>query len=408
MRNFLATLAFAAFAVICSFAQPGVLVSSTKVGTISAADFNQRLKKLYGEASPAEIDGSLNLYKVTYRSLDVNGKSTILSGLVVIPENGAPNGLIVFNHGTMVWRKASPSMYRGEDKDSEVQYAILAFGSGGYAIAMPDYIGLGDHKANAHPFPASVVNARAGIDLIRPAREIARRGRLTVGRQLFITGYSEGGGVAMAQTRLLEQMSNPDFRVTASAPLAGPYDLSGTTIDFLSNRNTDQVGFLVRCYLIGYAVHSLSKNSGINVSDYFKPALRLTINLAYTGNVSDDDILKRLGVTTVLMRANNDMFNVITPRFKQVIESRNQRDPLIKLLKANDTFDWSPQNPMLLVALATDTVVDPRNTDVAFQTMRRRGVGRNILRKSIIRNGSLNHLTAMPESLLRARLFFDR
>ncbi|MCV4783930.1 hypothetical protein OFM36_31320, partial [Escherichia coli] len=91
-------------------------------------------------------------------------------------------------------------------------------------------------------------------DMIRPAREVARRNRLAIGDSLFVTGYSEGGGVAMGQTRLLEQSGIP---VTASAPAAGPYDLSGTTLDFMAERPTDQVGFVSRTYLLGYGIHSL-------------------------------------------------------------------------------------------------------------------------------------------------------
>ena len=63
---------------------------------------------------------------------------------------------------------------------------------------------------------------------------------------------------------------------------------------------------------------------------------------------------------------------------------------------------------MLLIALVNDAIVTPKNTQVAMRTMRRNGVGRDTLRQSIIQDTSLNHATAMPESLLRARLFFDR
>lgn len=403
--NSLLILAFCLITAVS--AQRGTLVSLTQVGTIQAAEFNKQLREVYPEDRPTDLESSLKLYKITYRSTDVNGRSSVLSGLLVVPQTGAPNGLVIFNHGTMVWKKSLPSMYRGEAKPSESKNAVLAFGSGGYAIAMPDYIGLGDHKTNAHPFPASVVNARAGMDLIKPAREALRREGFPLGSNLFITGYSEGGGVAMALTRMLEQSNNPLHSVTASAPLSGPYDLSGTTLNFMAQRNTDQAGFVVRTFLLGYAIHSLSKNTGLKVNDYFKPSMALTINLAYTGNVSDEDVLKRLGVTGVLMRAKNDIFNIITPKFRRVIESRDRRDPVIGLLYANDCYDWSPKNPMLLVTLVNDTVVSPKNTEVAFETMRRRGVTSKTLRKSIIRDTSLNHLTAMPVALLRARRFFD-
>lgn len=401
----LVSLAFLIF-VNFSFAQPNSgLVSATRVASVSAAEFNRRMTAAYPNAGLERLRGSLNLYLVTYRSVDAKGRNAVLSGMVAIPAQGAPNGMIVFNHGTMVSRKTVPSAYRGETKASETQHALLAFGSGGYAIVMPDYIGQGVHKGTAHPYPANVTNARSGVDMIGAAREVARRNRIAVGEQLFVTGYSEGGGVAMAQTRLLEQSNT---RVTASAPAAGPYDLSGTTADFMAERPTDQAGFVVRTYLLGYGVHSLHKNSGVKITDYFKPSMALTINLAYGGNVSDENIIKRIGATALLMRARNDLFNVITDRFKRVFETRDFSDPFMRQLRDNDTYDWTPRTRMLLIALVNDAIVTPRNTQVSMRAMRRRGVGRDTLRQSIIQDTGLNHLTAMPESLLRARLFFDR
>ncbi len=398
------TLVLSAF----SIAQKDGLVSSRRAGTLTAAEFNKRMRAAYPDAGLEPLNGSLNLYRITYRSVDAAGKNAVLSGLLAIPAQGARNGLIVFNHGTMVSRKTVPSAYRGETKAGETQNAVLAFGSGGYAIAMPDYIGQGDHKGSAHPYPASVTNARAGMDMIKAAREIARRNRVTVGKQLYVTGYSEGGGVAMAQTRLLERSNDQLHKVTAAAPAAGPYDLSGTTIDFMAERPTDQVGFVLRMYLLGYGVHSLHKNQGVKIADYFKNSMALTINLAYGGGISDEDVIKRLGLTAILMRAKNDLFNVITDRFRNVIGKRDFSDPFLRQLRDNDSYDWSPRTRMLLIALVNDAIVTPRNTEVAMRTMRQNGVGRDTLRRSIIQDKDLNHLTAMPESLLRARLFFDK
>lgn len=406
IRRFLVSLAVLIFVnSFITLTASGQLVTSTRVATMTATEFNKRMRAAYPSAELEQLRGSLNLYKVTYRSVDAKGRRAVLSGMVAIPAQGAPNGMIIFNHGTMVSRKTVPSAFRGEVTPGETQNALLAFSSGGYALAMPDYIGQGDHLGTAHPYPASVINARAGKDLIAPAREVARRNRLQVGDQLYVTGYSEGGAVAMAQTRLLEQSN---IAVTAAAPLAGPYDLSGTTLDFMAERPTDQVGFVVRTYLIGYGVHSLNKNLGIKTGDYFKTSMALTINLAYGGRLSDDDVLKRIGLTAVLMRANNDLFNVLTDRFKRVIETKDMSDPFLRQLRDNDTYDWAPRTRMLLVALVNDSVVTPKNTQIAIRAMRRNGVGRDTLRQSIIQDTSLNHVTAMPESLLRARLYFDR
>lgn len=409
MKSLAAAVIFTLALSALSFAQPGGangLVTSQRTATVTAAQFNKRVASIYGSSAPSPLRGSLNLYKVTYRSRDANGRNAVLSGLVIIPSNGAPNGIVVFNHGTSVYNEHMPSRFVGAANGIEAETAMLAFGSGGYAIAMPDYIGQGDHTGG-HPYPANVVNSFAGMDLIKPARAVARRNNLEIGNSLYITGYSEGGGVAMAQVRELERSNDPAHRVTAAAPASGPYDLSGATRDFMVEQPTDQAGFVVRTYLLGDLVFFLHKNKGIKITDYFKPSMAFTINNAYGGKVKDADIIKRIGITAVLMRAKNNIFNVVTPKFKRAIETMDLRDPAAKLLKDNDCYDWSPRTKMLLVNLEGDTIVTPKNSEVALQAMRRRGVGRDQLRRSIIREPSLNHVTAVPAAMLRARNFFD-
>lgn len=387
-------------------AGPEGLVDSQRTATIAAAQFNKRMNAVYGASAPNQLRSSLNLYKVTYRSRDANGRNAVLSGLIIVPANGAPNGLVVFNHGTTVYNNHMPSRFVGAANGTEPETAMLAFASGGYAIAMPDYIGQGDHTGG-HPYPANVVNSFAGMDLIKPARAVGRRHNLAIGSSLYITGYSEGGGVAMAQVRELERSNDPMHRVTAAAPASGPYNLSGTTVEFMLEQPTDQAGFVVRTYLLGNMVYFLHKNKGVKITDYFKPSMAFTISNSYGGKIKDADIVKRIGLTAILMRAKNNIFNVITPRFKLVMETMDLRDPAAKLLKDNDCYDWSPRSKMLLINLEGDTIVAPRNSEVAFRTMRRRGVGRDSLRRYIIKDSKLNHLTAVPAAMLKARQFFD-
>lgn len=408
MKRFLAVgFVLVFFYSVATFAQSGNLVSAAEAARMTAEQFNRRISDVYGADAPVPLRGSLTLYKVTYRSKDARGRDTVLSGLIVMPSNGAPNGLVVFNHGTLVYRQAAPSRFIGKSDGSEAETATLAFGSGGYVIAMPDYIGLGDNL-ETHPYPANVVNARAGIDLIKAARTLARRHKLTLGNQVFVTGYSEGGGVAMAQAREIEKMNDSQVQLTAAAPAAGPYDLSGSTREFMLEQPTDQTGFIVRTYLMGYLVYYLHKEKGVKITDYFKNSMAFTISNSYGGKTKDEDVVKRVGLTAVLMRSKNSIFNVVKPRFKRVIETLDLRDPAAKLLKDNDCYDWSPKTRMMLIYLNGDTVVTPKNSEVAFRTMRRRGVGPNTLRRSIIQDAKLNHLTAVPEAMLRARNFFDR
>lgn len=381
------------------------LVDSTRNGMMPVAQVQSRLQTVFGSSISGANSQSLDLYKVRYRSQDERGCNVILSGLLVLPRGGAPKGLVIYNHGTTADRNLSPSRFRGGARGGENEMAALAFASGNYAVAMPDYLGLGDH-AGAHPYPIAAINARSAIDLIAPARAVAARHGVTIGPRLFVTGYSEGGAVALWTVRVLEAQ-HKTMRITAAAPMSGPYDLSGAMRRSFMAPATNTQDFAPQLYFLAYTVHSFHKNNGVRIVNYFKPAMAATINNAFGKNLSDENIIKRLALTAALMRANNSVQSVVTPRFWKALQTVDTRDPLVQALKNNDCINWSPRTPMLLIALQNDRVVTELNTRSALQTMRKRGVGSNMVRATFIQDNRLTHLNALPSTLLLARRFFD-
>jgi dienelactone hydrolase len=380
-------------------------VSSQRIGTMSVAEVNQQIRKLFGD-SVSPTTQAFELYKLNYRSTDEKNRVVTLTGLVVLPSGGAPNGLVIFNHGTLHNPALSPSRFTGKSNNSEAELAALAFASGGYAVAMPDYLGLGDHKA-PHPYPLGAENSRSAVDIIAPARTLASRQNTRVATKLFVSGYSEGGAVAMWTVRDLEKKSVAIYEVSAAALASGPYDLSQTTRSWLLNSPTDQQEFVIRLYLASYMVHYFHKSRNLKITDYFKPSMAFTIAQAFKGGISDENIIKRLAVAATLMRSKNSLVNVITPRFQKALQKLDTNDPVIREMQKSDAYDWSPRTKMLLISLQGDKVVDPANTEKAFQTMRRRGVRADTLRRYLIKDANLNHITAVAPSLAQARRFFD-
>ncbi len=373
---------------------------------MSPADLNARMLKVYGKYAVPQTSAAVELFKITYTSLDAAGKPAQLTGLVAWPVGMAPKGLVVYCHGTTVDRDRSPSRFKGEGEAPETVEAITGFATGGYAVVLPDYIGLGDHMA-AHPYPLSKVNAQSGVDIIPAARGLARQKNYQIGADLFITGYSEGGAVAMALTEALQAYTGPVYNVTRSAPASGPYDLSGTTREFMLEETGEQVPFILRIYLTSYAVNYLVKEKKMKWRDFYKPTLANALAVNYNLSPSDDGVTKNIGITTALMRSKNQVSNVLQPKFMTAMKRNDQRNPFVRMLKENDTYDWTPRVPMLLIALEGDSVVSPKNTDVAFDAMRKRGVTNATLRRKVIKDAELNHLNAIAAAMSFSRSFFD-
>ena len=404
---FIALTIFGQFAAAQNDKSANNLVGFARNGTMSVAQTNQMIKTSFGANTIEPTTSALDLYKLNYRSRDEKNNLVVLSGLLALPKGGAPKGLIVFDHGTIVNSSQAPSRFTGKANSSEAQMAALAFASGGYAVAMPDYLGLGDHKG-AHPYPLGAVNSLSAVDIIAPARAVARRNNVAVASRLFITGYSEGGAVGMWTVRDLEQKSGADDNVDAAALMSGPYDLSTVTRKWLLDSPTSQEEFVIRLYLTSYMAYYFHKSQGLKLTDYFKPSMAFTITQAFKGNISDENLIKRLALAAVLMRSKNSLANVITTRFKNALENLDISDPMIREMQKSDCYDWSPRTKMLLINLKTDNVVDPGNTDKAIRTMRQRGVGLNTLAQYVFPDANLNHITAIGPALVQARRFFDQ
>jgi len=145
----------------------------------------------------------------------------------------------------------------------------------------------------------------------------------------------------------------------------------------------------------------------VKLTEYFKPAMAFTISQAFKGNISDENLIKQLALAAVLMRSKNSLGNVITVRFKKALETLDTSDPVIREMQKSDTYDWSPRTKTLLISLPGDKVVDPANTEKTLRTMRRRGVSAEILQQYVMKDASLNHLTAIAPAMAQARRFFD-
>lgn len=405
MKKLSTLLSFLIIALFASNSLAQQLVSSANNGTISASELNERMNRSFGSYAVADTSNAVELYKVTYSSIDVKNKKVSLTGLVAWPVGGAPKGLVVYCHGTTVDRDRSPSKFKGKGEAPETIEAIAAFATGGYAVVLPDYLGLGDHKG-AHPYPLSSVNSRSAVDIIPAVRALAKQKKYSIAAPLYVTGYSEGGGVAMATARSLQTMVGADYKLTASAPASGPYDLSGTTRKFMLEDSGEQTGFVLRLYLMSYATNYLNKEKGIKLKDFYKPALANALGVNYRLSPSDEGVIKNIGLTTTLMRSKNLLSNVLNPTFLRAMQKNDPGNAFVRELRLNDTFAWQPRVPMLMIYVDKDFVVSPVNTEVAYKEMQRMGVHSDML-KTLEIPSTFNHLTGIAPALSKVRAFFD-
>ena len=134
------------------------LISSTFINTTPSIV----LSLTTGLSLPYDVD----LYKMTYNTVDASGQPTIATGAFLLPGNAncIDFPILVYHHGTTLKKQDVPS--------NDVQETIIGkiFCAGGYFALMPDYIGMGD-SPGLHPYCHGESEATASRDMIRAARE---------------------------------------------------------------------------------------------------------------------------------------------------------------------------------------------------------------------------------------------
>ncbi|MET8049892.1 hypothetical protein ABZU75_20085 [Streptosporangium sp. NPDC005286] len=149
-----------------------------------------------GQAGFPSIENAkgVDVYSVTYRTVDVKGRPTTATGSLVLPQTPAHELPVVsYSHGTMADRREAPSV----TSTGEGRYLPVYFATHGFAAAAADYLGLGEGPG-AHPYMHTATEAGASVDLLKAARRLAWQQQVTLDKRIMVTGFSQGGQGAVA------------------------------------------------------------------------------------------------------------------------------------------------------------------------------------------------------------------
>ena len=298
-----------------------------------------------------------SIYKLVYETIDPDGEPTIASGTVTVPKNpdfALP--ILSFQSGTMVKRDEASSA-TGFDGG----YGIVAMwtGSSGYLTVIPDYLGLGESEL-FHPYQMAEPNATAVIDMLRAARTFCEEKKIETNEQLFLTGYSEGGYTMMATHKMIEEKHSDEFNVTASAPGAGAYDMSGTMVELMLSGEE-----YPSPYYLPYVLFAFDEYYNIweSPTDFLKEDYATSLPALFDGTHSSSEINAAMpSVPMEIMRPD------VVEEF-----SSNENHPLREALRDNDLYDWTPQAPMRLYHSSGDDIVPVKNTRLAYEAFQENG-----------------------------------
>jgi Prolyl oligopeptidase family len=204
------------------------------VATYSTADLLAQLatsdlgKTLLDQISYSPLC-AINVYHLEYETVDPSGALTPASGALMVPGGSSScdggRSIVLYAHATQTDRGFDIAQITAGDNDEGLLLAAV-FAAKGYIVVAPNYVGYDTSTLGYHPYLVAQQQSDDMIDALTAARSAlpaAAAPTTTDGGKLFITGYSQGGFVAMATHRAMQQLG---MMVTAAAPLSGPYALS--------------------------------------------------------------------------------------------------------------------------------------------------------------------------------------
>jgi len=172
---------------------------------------------------------TINVYHLEYETVDPAGTPTQASGALMVPSGSATceggRSILLYAHATQTDRGFDISDITAGDNDEGLLLAAV-FAAKGYIVVAPNYVGYDISTLGYHPYLVAQQQSDDMIDALSAARSAlptAAAPSTTDGGKLFITGYSQGGFVAMATNRAMQSAGS---LVTAAAPLSGPYALA--------------------------------------------------------------------------------------------------------------------------------------------------------------------------------------
>ncbi|MEV5610422.1 alpha/beta hydrolase [Streptomyces sp. NPDC052225] len=333
----------------------GALVSVTPVAALDRAAVTAWLGER--DIDTDSVRHGVRAYRLTYRTVDAYGRPTLATGLFTLPTGGDRRlGVVSDTHGTMVHRDYAPSV--GDDFGRTPSYLNA---SAGKAVAAPDYLGLG-RGPGVHPYMDTASSVTASLDMLRAARQAGDRlGRPLTG-DVYATGFSQGGQVAMGLGKALESGADRHLRLRALAPVSGPYDLAGEEIPALfDGRVNDTSGLFYTAYFLvaQNRLHPIYKDP----ADVFRAPYATRVEALFDGEHGEEDVIAALPKTVK---------QLLTPEF--YARMRHPVGALKEALDANDTTcAWKPDVPVRLYAGSADTDVPIGNAASCAAQLRKAG-----------------------------------
>jgi hypothetical protein len=381
-----------------------------RITSLTAADFTASLQASSTGQGLLQLAGTptcgVDVQYIKYGTVGGQGEATDASGALMVPTGSdakctGARPIVLFAHGTNITKSYNLADFTDQTNQAYSQAVLLAamFTAQGYIVVAPNYAGYDSSSLSYHPYLNADQESKEMIDILAAAKTAlpTLMSPTSASAKLFITGYSQGGHVAMATHRAMQAAGMP---VTASAPMSGPYGLAAQSdATFYGNVNA---GGTIFTPMIFTSFQKAYGNLYTTPSDIYESAYATGIETLLPGSydftsvvssgklpqlalfsstppapafacitpptgTGATDALFAMGFGTSNLINNNTRLNYlmdamahpdgVVPAFTTGAPAANPQNPLRVAAKINDLRGWTPQAPVLLCAGNGDPTV---------------------------------------------------
>ncbi len=334
---------------------------------------------------------NINIYKVRYWTEDLAGNAVQATGAMTIPQSDHGKTMILFGRGHVYDESDVFSNLRsgGGSNLFATLYSMIDF-----IVMVPDYIGCGDGEGREKGFNHNE-GANAMVDMYRAGLQVTDQLSVKRNEQVFVGGYSQGGGNAMATIRYLQETGLiwDELPVHSAIFGGGPYDFSNTTLNYsLSiDENIDPEYYFIFC--------RGADDAGFDIYDdphnYITPEYWDEWDY-YIAN----DAIRKENIPTQWK----------TLFLPEALENMSQPgSQLFEYAKTLDVYDWRNHISILMTYGTADTEVPHENTLIAQEAIRNQVPIENFWEKWLVNTtnfGEVDHRTAGAYTLLASLVEF--
>jgi acetyl esterase/lipase len=344
---------------------------------------------------------AVSVYRVHYNTIGGAGEATDASAAVFVPSGGGNScsnsrPVLLYAHGTSLQKSYDMADIAN---NTEARLAAAVFAAQGFIVVAPNYAGYGGSSLGYHPYLDRVQEAADMIDALRAARSSFTSIGARDSGKLLVTGYSQGGYVALATQRAMQEVGNGEFTLAAAAGMSGPYAISRFGDELFGGAPRDGATVIVPT-IINAAQHAGAAIYG-TPADVYEAQYAASIVDLVPGTLGAGDLVSQGKLPATALFAADSMPQ--TPGYTQYFGANNlirsdyragyladlaahpcdqnpasplscaPQNNLRKWLVRNDLRSYLPSAPTLLCGGHADPTVPYFNTTTTSAYFRARG-----------------------------------